>query len=78
MTDWARSVDFQRALIACQYYFGARGEALGEALASVPLRPAAADTLRGLSHAERTERARTLAAELARLSAALDERGLWR
>ena len=78
MTDWARSADFQRSLVAGRYLFGARGEALADALGSVALVPAAADTLRGLCHAERNERARALAAELGRLSTALDDRGLWR
>ena len=78
MTDWARSVDFQRSLVACRYFFGTRGEALADALGGLPLQPAAADALRGLSHSERAERAKALAAELGRLSTALDERGLWR
>lgn len=78
MTDWARSADFQRSLLAGRYLFGTRGEALADALSGLALTPAAADTLRGLSHAERNERARALAAELGRLSTALDERGLWR
>lgn len=78
VTVWARSADFQRSLLAMRYFFGTRGESLADALAGSPLQPAAADVLRGLCDAERTERARTLAAELGRLSTALDERGVWR
>jgi hypothetical protein len=78
VTNWARSADFQRALLAGRYLFGTRGEALVDALSSLPLAPSAADLLRGLCHSERNERARALAGELGRLSTALDERGLWR
>jgi hypothetical protein len=73
-----RSPDFQRSFVALSYFFGARGAALGDALQALPLQAPAADLLRGLGHAERSERAKALGAELARLSAALDERGLWR
>lgn len=78
VTVWARSADFQRSLLAVRYFFGTRGEPLADALTGLPLQPAAADVLRGLCSAERTERAQALAAELGRLSTALDERGLWR
>jgi hypothetical protein len=78
VTVWIRSADFQRAFLAGGYLFGARGEAVGDALSSLPLQPVAADLLRGLCHTERNERARALAGELGRLSTALDERGLWR
>ncbi|MES1188744.1 MAG: hypothetical protein ABUL60_33325 [Myxococcales bacterium] len=60
------------------YFFGARGPSLGDALAEVGLVPAAADVLAGLCHPERAQRAQALGAELGRLAAALDERGLWR
>jgi hypothetical protein len=78
VTISARSPDFQRSFVASSYFFGARGAALGDALAGLPLQPPAADLLRGLNHEARAERAKALGAELARLSAALDERGLWR
>ncbi|RYZ03243.1 MAG: hypothetical protein EOO73_28580 [Myxococcales bacterium] len=78
MTNPARSSDFQRAFLALRYFFGARGEALAEPLAAVGLKPASADTLRGLCHEERSERAQVLAVELGRLATALDERSLWR
>jgi hypothetical protein len=64
--------------LGLRYFFGARGEALADAFADLPLQPAAADALRGLCDAQRAERAKTLAGELGRLSTALDERGLWR
>jgi len=78
VTVWARSADFQRSLLALRYFFGTRGEALSDAFGDLPLQPAAAEVLRRLCHAERAERAKTLAGELGRLSSALDERGLWR
>jgi hypothetical protein len=78
VTISVRSPDFQRAFLALRYYFGARGQALAEPLAVVGLQPGSADTLRGLCHAERGERAKALAAELGRLASALDARGLWR
>jgi len=61
-----------------RYFFGARGPELADALAGLPLQPTATDVLRGLAHAERAGRAQALGAELSRLSAALDQRGLWR
>ncbi|HYQ17010.1 MAG TPA: hypothetical protein VEQ58_14665, partial [Polyangiaceae bacterium] len=60
------------------YFWGARGPALSAAFDSIAVTPAAADVLSGLLHAERDERARALGAELGRLAAALDQRGLWR
>jgi hypothetical protein len=70
----ARSSDFQRAFVAMSYYFGVRGEALGEPLAGLGLTPAATDTLGRLAATERTERARALGAELGRLATALELR----
>lgn len=61
-----------------RYYWGQRGPALADALGNVALTPPAADTLTGLCHSERAERAKALGAELGRLASALDERGLWR
>lgn len=61
-----------------RYFWGARGPALADGLHGLGLLPAAADVLAGLCHAERAERAKALGVELARLAAALDERGLWR
>jgi hypothetical protein len=61
-----------------RYFWGARGEELAMPLQSLGLRPAAADALSGLCHAERSQRAHALAAELGRLATALDRRGLWR
>jgi hypothetical protein len=78
VTISVRSPDFQRAFVAMRYYFGARGTDLADALAGCGVQPAAADVLAGLCHQERAERARALGGELARLAAALDERGLWR
>jgi hypothetical protein len=78
VTVSARSPDFQRSFVAMRYFWGARGPSLADALDGVGLAPAAADTLAGLCHAERAERAQALGVELARLAAALDERGLWR
>lgn len=78
LTVSAKSPDFQRAFVALRYFWGARGATLSEGLEGFALAPAAADTLSGLCHAERQERARALGAELARIAAALDARGLWR
>jgi len=61
-----------------RYYFGLRGPTLADAIEGVGVQAATADLLRGLCHAERTERAKALGAELGRLATALDERGLWR
>ena len=61
-----------------RYYWGARGPALADALDAVGLLPAASDVLAGLCNAERTERARVLAAELGRLATTLEQRGLGR
>lgn len=61
-----------------RYFFGARGPSLADALVDVGVAPTAADVVAGLSQAGRAERAQALGAELARLAAALDERGLWR
>jgi len=73
-----RSSDFQRSFVAMRYFWGARGAALADALDDVGLAPAAADVLAGLCHTQRAVRAQALGDELGRLSAALDERGLWR
>ena len=78
VTISAKSPDFQRCFLAMAYFWGARGEALTSGLGSAALQAAAADTLRGLCHPERSERARALGVELSRLAAALDRRGLWR
>lgn len=78
VTISVRSPDFQRAFLAFRYYLGARGHALAEPLATVGLQAAGADTLHGLCHSERGERAKALATELGRLAAELDARGLWR
>jgi|GEM_PF-4791350 len=61
-----------------RYFWGARGSGLADALDGVGLLPAAADVLADLCHAQRAVRAQALGAELGRLAAALDERGLWR
>ena len=51
---------------------------MADALDDVGLAPAAADVLAGLCHTQRAVRAQALGDELGQLSAALDERGLWR
>ena len=78
VTASLRSPDFQRSFLAMRYFWGARGPGLTDALDGIGVVPAAADVLSGLCHEGRPERARALGAELGRLSAALDERGLWR
>ncbi len=78
VTISARSADFQRAFVALRYFWGARGQALGEGLEQVAAQPAAADLLTALSRDDRTERAQALGAELARLAAALEQRSLLR
>jgi hypothetical protein len=75
VTVWQRSPDFQRAFLALRYFFGARGESLSDGFGQA-LAPAAADVLASLTHDARPERAKALALELARLSAALDKQGL--
>jgi hypothetical protein len=76
VTISARSSDFQRAFLALRYFWGARGPALSEGLELIATHPAAADALAGLSHSERAERAKALGAELGRVAAALEQRGL--
>ena len=61
-----------------RYYWGARGSELADALVGSGVQPATADVLAGLGHQDRAERTRVLGSELARLAAALDERGLCR
>jgi hypothetical protein len=78
VTISARSPDFQRAFVAMRYFWGVRGPALLDALEGVGVHGATADVVDGLCHAERSERAKALGAELGRLAAALDARGLWR
>jgi hypothetical protein len=78
VTTWARSADFQRAFVAMRYFWGARGLELQSGLEGVGVSSAAADTLSGLSHVERRERAAKLGAELGRLASELDRRSLWR
>ena len=76
VTISARSPDFQRSFVALCYYFGARGEALRAGLGQVQPHAATADLLGALGQAERDARAQALGAELGRLAAALDQRGL--
>lgn len=80
VTVSVRSPDFQSSFLAMSYFWGARGDQLAVPLSGVGvgLRPAAADALSRLCHAERSERAKALGAELGRLAIALDQRGLWR
>jgi hypothetical protein len=78
VTISARSPDFQRAFVAMRYFWGMRGPALSDALEGFGVHVVTADVVSGLCHAERTERAKALGAELGRLATALDARGLWR
>jgi hypothetical protein len=78
VTSSARSSDFQRAFVALRYFWGARGDALVDALQPVGVQPAAAAVLAGLTQSERSERARVLAAELGRIATALEQRSLSR
>ena len=64
--------------MAMRYFWGVRGPELADALEGLGVQPLTADVLTGLSHNERSERAKVLGVELGRLAAALDERGLWR
>lgn len=61
-----------------RYFFGTRGEALLQPLSAVGVTPAASDVESRLSKSERSERAKTLAAELGRLAAALEAQGVIR
>lgn len=74
----ARSADFQRALLALRYYWGARGDELDTGLDELGVTSAAADVRRGLADSERQRRASVLAVELGRLAAELDRRSVWR
>jgi hypothetical protein len=76
VTISARSADFQRAFVALRYFFGARDQALAEGFEQVCRVPAATETAAQLAHPDRAVRARALAAELARVAAALEERRL--
>lgn len=78
VTISARSADFQRAFVALRYFWGARGQALGEGLEQVGTQPPTADLVSALSRDERAERAQALGVELARLAAALEQRSLLR
>jgi hypothetical protein len=78
VTISARSPDFQRAFVALCYYFGARGEALSSGLGTLPAHATTTDLLGALGHGERQVRAQALGAELGRLTAALEQRGLVR
>ena len=64
--------------MALRYFWGVRGQALGEGLEQVGTQPATADVVAALSREERTERAKALGIELARLAAALEQRSLLR
>lgn len=68
------NADFDRGFVAMSYALGQRGDALLEPLGepSIPARALG----QALSHPERGARAQVLAAELARLVHALDERRL--
>ena len=64
--------------MALRYFWGARGQALGEGLEQVGTQPATADLVSLLSRDERAARAQALGVELARLAAALEQRSLVR
>jgi hypothetical protein len=64
--------------VALRYFWGARGQALGEGLEQLGAQPAAASLVSALSRGERMERAQVLGVELARLAAALEQRSLAR
>jgi hypothetical protein len=66
------SPEFERAFVAMSYRLGRRGAELAAPLAAPS--PDAGRLLAGLSHPERDARARLLAAELARVGAALAAR----
>lgn len=74
----ARSPDFQRSFVAMCYFWGARDQALVEALGATPLQPSTADLLASLGQAAREERAKALSAELGRLATSLEQRSLLR
>jgi hypothetical protein len=78
VTISARSADFQRAFVALRYFWGARDQALSEGFEHVARAPAASDMAAQLAHPDRVQRAQALAAELARVAAALEERSLLR
>jgi hypothetical protein len=78
VTISVRAADFQRCFVAISYYYGARGAELTAALDGVGVAAAAADVVSSLGHAERSERARALGAELGRLAHELERRGAWR
>jgi hypothetical protein len=75
-TNFVRAADFQAAFVAASYFWGARGAELHRALQGVGVRTATSKLLAALSSPERGERARALAAELARVGSALRARSL--
>jgi hypothetical protein len=78
VTFSARSAEFQRSFVAMRYFWGARGSELTAGLDPAGILPATADAVSSLCQTERAARAHALGIELARLAAALDQRGLWR
>ncbi|HKY35973.1 MAG TPA: hypothetical protein VJN18_08545 [Polyangiaceae bacterium] len=76
VTVSARSADFQRAFVALRYFWGARGEALVAGFGALKPQSQATELLSALGDATQQVRAQALAAELARLAADLDQRGL--
>jgi hypothetical protein len=78
VTISARSADFQRAFVALRYFWGARDQALSDGFEHVACAPAASSAVAQLAHPDRARRAQALAAELARIATALEERSLQR
>jgi hypothetical protein len=76
VTASARSADFQRAFVALLYFWGARGDALRSGFGALTPQGPAADLLGALGHDSREVRAQALGAELGRLAADLDRRGI--
>ena len=76
VTVSARSPDFQRAFAALCYFWGTRGDALRAGFGALSPQGPVADLLGALGQDSRELRAQALGAELARLAAALDQRGL--
>jgi hypothetical protein len=73
VTFSVRSPPFQSAFVALSYFWGARGQALQEAVPEAAQQPATRNLLKGLMHPERAERAAALAGALAQLSSELDQ-----
>jgi hypothetical protein len=76
VTVSARSAEFQRTFVALRYFWGTRGDALAAGFGSLQPHGQVSDLLSALGGASQQGPAQALGAELARLAAELEQRGL--